>query len=1213
MYRLKLSDYLILAVLLFSMSAVFSCGDSENAGTTDCSKCLSGQVCIPDGDSFICMDVENDVTGCVEDYGEGACCSSKYSEICICVKPENCPDDPVAICDSDSDCRIIATNYECIDGECQIPTDGDKDITDGDADDICTYDDDCKKFGNNYYCDENNRCKEREITDGDNDLVCSSPCTTSDDCPDNYTCKYECCYKNTPCSEYAPQLQHQAECDFGGVQLGATETCDIKFENTDSEIEACITYEIESTTSSEFKISDDNVLGENEYLCIEAGKEAYVTVEYTPSTAGADTGLLNVQLPKDTPFGDICIANSSVDLISQEIGDVYPVVTPPSLKLDFGDVRVGTKKPMNLIIENQYYDDKTNKLLNAFNFEVQTGSLVFDFPQSQVINLPPENENSVYLAPGQSQSFTIFAQPLEEAETSGELIFQTNKIGMEAIPVELYVNGVAPKICTDKPFITFEDTLVNSESFETLTVCSCGGYELNVESLSITPLDDLAWTSFSAQPEDVTLPVELPSIEAEEDARCFTIEVSFYPNARGETQATLDIASDAVGGQSVLSIPLYGKGVGAQICTTPSSPIDYGMVRYDAESSSTFVPAVKAVEVYNCGPANSVASVTELKLTMGTGTAAETFSLSDFDPSMPSEGSPVELFGDVGGTGNNRLKVNILYDPTKNKNEQNDGYGTHRAILTVDAEDNTFDVSKTAEVRAIAANCEENYWDINGDSGDGCEYYCVFEDSIDMPGPIDLDTPENSFKDSNCDGIDGMIENAIFVSGEDGNDSNDGTPDSPLRTIYQAQIKAISDLNNANDIKHVYVAKGDYNTSLTILNGVSVFGGYNKDDGWSRSVNNVTRIIGEDKAVSASLINKTTRLQLLSISAIRGLGDNKSVYGLYSYKSDALIVEHVNIQTASAHNGISGSSPGDDGFPGENGKDGHEGVENDDKWWAFCKAFDIPKRGLGGIAPCDDLSGHERGGSGGYPCKDGCAGDDGEDGGNGLGGYGGQGRAGDGGNAGDGDDGTSGSHGEGGINLGVIRADTKEWYPSNGQNGSDGQNGFGGGGGAGGGAQSTNIVECADYGGSGAGGGAGGCGGKGGLGGYGGGSSIGIFLYDASPTMTNITITVGNGGNGGNGTSGGEGGKGGTGGIGGNAHKHGYAGGDGGNGGKGGNGGNGGGGAGGNSIGIFVAGRSAPLIQDYAITLGEGGQGGAGGTSAGNKGENGFSSEIYEP
>ena len=123
----------------------------------------------------------------------------------------------------------------------------------------------------------------------------------------------------------------------------------------------------------------------------------------------------------------------------------------------------------------------------------------------------------------------------------------------------------------------------------------------------------------------------------------------------------------------------------------------------------------------------------------------------------------------------------------------------------------------------------ENYYNLDGNDDNGCEYGCVYESYQDIPDGVD----------HNCDGIDGNINEAYFVSSRIGSDSNNGSMDSPFKTINYALDRAV-----LMGKTQILVAYGDYNEDITIgNNGVSIFGGYD-DITWQRDItNNITKIL----------------------------------------------------------------------------------------------------------------------------------------------------------------------------------------------------------------------------------------------------------------------------------------------------------------------------------------------------------------------------------
>ena len=444
------------------------------------------------------------------------------------------------------------------------------------------------------------------------------------------------------------------------------------------------------------------------------------------------------------------------------------------------------------------------------------------------------------------------------------------------------------------------------------------------------------------------------------------------------------------------------------------------------------------------------------------------------------------------------------------------------------------------------------------------------------------DSPALTSPNKYC--FDGDAADGIFVSPA-GNDSNPGTMAAPKQTLAAAVAAA-----TAVD-EDVYVAKGTYEETLEVANGVSVLGGY--DASWQRSPKNVTTITGdipsgESVAAVALNITKPTTLQLVTLSPSASGYSSASSIGLRGSGSTALVLDHDTVLAAAGTTGASGAN-------GTHGEDGHDGQVGGDHANA---PENQAKGGLGGTSPLGRVGGD--GGDGGLQGSGGGTGQPGQlsspDAQGRMGGPGGAGGAGDSESTGqDGDAGDSGSFVGDGSGAGPGAACGAFWCSAAGQDGASGTAGHGGGGGGGGGSESGG------YGGAGGGGGAGGEGGGGGAGGESGGGSFGVFLVNsAGAVVRDSTVTASGGGDGGAGGGGAYGGAGGGGAFGGVYTGASGDGGTGGNGGEGGRGGDGGGGAGGPSVGIY--GLTAADAPGTIVHVAEGGAGGAGGQGSGDGG-----------
>jgi len=543
--------------------------------------------------------------------------------------------------------------------------------------------------------------------------------------------------------------------------------------------------------------------------------------------------------------------------------------------------------------------------------------------------------------------------------------------------------------------------------------------------------------------------------------------------------------------------------------------------------------------------------------------------------------------------------------------------------------------------------CAGTAVDVNGLGDDGCE--CVPVAGADLAGD-DVD--------SNCDGVDGEVANAIFVS-KDGDDTNPGTRELPVLTLQTGLTKATS--GNKRD---VYVATGVYSQNIVLAEGVGIFGGYAPEFDQHDVLLYETAIIGGTPDgthlgtvtainVGAAGAPKETVLDGFTIFGVNAgniRGGNS--YGVYARNSgDRLRISKNRIFGGPGGNGENGAR----GTDGPNGVNGTNGIAAKNLT-TDCATADQSSGGVGGAQTCisplgpTDVSGGEGGtavcplfettppastkGSNGFGSNSGLGGkfgwpfflcaitDAGPPGtaacapyyfscqtcylpnGKAFNPTGGQ-------------NGTTGANGTPGV-AGAASGSTitGEWVGSAGGKGEAGSDGSGGGGGGAAGGVEVEGTECGlsasndDVGGSGGGGGSGGCLATGGQGGKAGGGSFGIFVVGANanhtPKLTSNTIQTGRGGAGGAGGAGGVGGAAGQGGIGGtagdqlqpsDATRCAAGGGKGGTGGSGGHGGGGGGGAGGPSYGLYVSlpGGTAPAEWKTSNTFLGGGQGGGGG------------------
>ncbi len=497
--------------------------------------------------------------------------------------------------------------------------------------------------------------------------------------------------------------------------------------------------------------------------------------------------------------------------------------------------------------------------------------------------------------------------------------------------------------------------------------------------------------------------------------------------------------------------------------------------------------------------------------------------------------------------------------------------------------------------------------------------------------------------DQNCDGVDGVATDTVFVSGAGSDTPPVLDPTCGLSTVSPCrQITAGLSAAVSQGRSNVYVAGGTYDR-FTMASGIALRGNFGQTN-WKRGVpalgNSVSVVTASVESavgnspvgITAISLAATTLVDGLTVSGVNAPA-GKATYGVYVKDSGSFLT--LSNLVVNAGNGAAGSNGSNGGNAVGAGAAGTRGFNSrEDSGFADC----MDERSAGGAATGSGVRLGGKGGNGGQADTD-CApifddtnetpGLNGNNGGGGA--VGGTGAVVQGGNCDNGSypggtqgftgtngasgsNGAAGSGGAGGAaSNGAVASGL--WTPAGaaaGAAGADGANGAGGAGGGGGGPCKDGTFDSDDRGAGGGGGGEGGTAATAeGTGGSAGTASIGIMLVNSSPTLASITINRGTGGNGGAGGNGGLGAGGGAAGLGGlggcndptgggtgscTVSGNGGAGGNGGVGGVGGNAGGGGGAAGGPSIGI-VKNTSSSSTAGVIFNGGAGGSGGTGGAN----------------
>jgi hypothetical protein len=411
-----------------------------------------------------------------------------------------------------------------------------------------------------------------------------------------------------------------------------------------------------------------------------------------------------------------------------------------------------------------------------------------------------------------------------------------------------------------------------------------------------------------------------------------------------------------------------------------------------------------------------------------------------------------------------------------------------------------------------------------------------------IDGGADGSTPDGSAPacDPNASPVPTCLVNeatAVFVSSSLGSDANDGSRAKPVKSLAAALAAA------APTKKRIYACAENYDESVTLVDGVSLFGYFDCTAQWSVDTKKFATIHSPSSpAIVAKNLTLVTRLEGVSVVAPNAATAGGSSIGLLADHAPTLVIATAKIQAGDAQDGTDGATPdgysltNPDGAPVVRGVAatlpqnygpfppvGQENVGRCTLPGNVDSAVVLNQGGLGFPAnkranwngaswtvvgedpltkytrlnaPDADLSKNAEGSHfwriAAITKQT---------------------------NAQNGANGTNGTNGANGGILGTFQADGT-YTSTSGSAGTDGTVGLGGGGGMGWLPSGKGGYADSIYVGAGAQGGIGGCPGRAGTAGTGGGASVAILALDSSFTLRNVAIVAGRGGRGGVGSAG---------------------------------------------------------------------------------------------
>ncbi|MBZ0273629.1 hypothetical protein K8I61_16445, partial [bacterium] len=193
---------------------------------------------------------------------------------------------------------------------------------------------------------------------------------------------------------------------------------------------------------------------------------------------------------------------------------------------------------------------------------------------------------------------------------------------------------------------------------------------------------------------------------------------------------------------------------------------------------------------------------------------------------------------------------------------------------------------------SVFGSCPDGWSELNTDC----------DDTDFSINPLAPELPDDGI-DQDCGGDDLVTDESTgyFVSQFSGNDANAGTKAAPFATIG----KAIDVINTTDGGPNVFVGEGTYDEAVET--NVSIFGGYNPIDGWSRDIeDNETTINGQATNLAAVFVltGSTVAIQGFTINGPTGLASTRAI--ATDTDTRVTIVDNVldGGNGSSAHHGI---------------------------------------------------------------------------------------------------------------------------------------------------------------------------------------------------------------------------------------------------------------------------------------------------------------------
>ncbi len=354
--------------------------------------------------------------------------------------------------------------------------------------------------------------------------------------------------------------------DFGSVKAGEFKDLNVMIKNSGADVMTVRRVFIKADESPDFSVQSLALAtGLDLPLDLQPGDELGMTLRYTPTGGGSDTGHVDIEyLSKNVN------AFAEFTLLGLELGP--RIVLAPGV-VDFGWVSLDDTKTLTFTVTNDGNDDLV----------IPAGGIVLTAESDDQLTLDPDAAEALTLTPGQNKAFDVTWKPEEPQAVTGAPIgaisVTSNDVNSNPLLLQVYGRVDAPYLTVFPETVNFGYVGQTVMVTRTVTLRNDGHGNLNVTDLTIEG-DAAGEFAIVEDPEFApTTAAGGSGVVDPSQAQMVTLTFTNNGAATGTVAATLHVKSNSPDRPDI-AVPLSAGRAGTPECKVTFVPtsVNYGIV-----------------------------------------------------------------------------------------------------------------------------------------------------------------------------------------------------------------------------------------------------------------------------------------------------------------------------------------------------------------------------------------------------------------------------------------------------------------------------------------------------------------------------------------------------------------------------------------------------------------------------------------------------------